>query len=462
MLLVFMVTHTDTTDIKQLQIHAAAQFFYSRTAAAGGIVVLTNRPELVLGQYPADFPLFIASDPMVFLRSKKTLAATMPDVPFITSLSLDKEFLEDKLLVCVDYLDNPSLGPGFMVRWLVAYLSRVALLSITSTDTTRGWQLPDLRRMLAANRTVLSGKAKRLTDSSRKDQLVAISGQLTDVKRHTYPTLPVLAILHIFNEQDVIASTISHLLDQGLDVHIIDNWSTDDTYSIVESLAATSSRITYERFPNTPNNAFELEKMLVRVAAVAREKEQYSWIVLNDADEIRWSPWEGVTLQEAISFIDSVCYNAIDYTVFNFVPTEEGFDESHTLKDFFKYGEFSGISGHFVQIKTWKNVPGAELAPSGGHRVAFADQEVFPLKFLLGHYPIRSTKHGLAKIFKERKSRYSKEERRKGWHVHYDDIDKSTSFLGDKKNLVNFSDKAFAQNFIFERTSGIGIVREKE
>jgi hypothetical protein len=182
--------------------------------------------------------------------------------------------------------------------------------------------------------------------------------------------------------------------------------------------------------------------------------------MLNDADEIRWSPWQNVSLREAFSFIDSLGYSAIDYTVFNFAPTKEGFNENHDPLTFFKYGEFSGMDGHFVQVKTWKNNPEAELAPSGGHHVAFSQQRIFPLKFFLGHYPIRSTRHGMEKIFKERQSRFTKAEKQKGWHVQYNDIREDTSFIKNKAGLVRFGTDKFWQDFILERLSGVGIKRD--
>ena len=135
--------------------------------------------------------------------------------------------------------------------------------------------------------------------------------------------------------------------------------------------------------------------------------------MLNDSDEIRWAPWASVTLQQAISFVDCLGFSAIDYTVFNFEPTKEGFSSRDDPLSFFRYGTFGTLSGYFAQVKTWRNNPDAEAAASGGHHVQFPGQRIFPLKFFLGHYPIRSTKQAIEKIFKNRISRYSKTERKK-------------------------------------------------
>ena len=56
-------------------------------------------------------------------------------------------------------------------------------------------------------------------------------------------------------------------------------------------------------------------------------------------------------------------------------------------------------------------------------------------KFLLKHYPIRSQEHGQLKILAQRRQRWAPEERARGWHVQYDHIDDSTSFVWDARAL---------------------------
>ncbi|HET7060335.1 MAG TPA: glycosyltransferase family 2 protein [Candidatus Saccharimonadales bacterium] len=447
-----------STNIERLEVNFMAQFFYSRSDATG-IVTITNRPELLVGQFPTDISLFIVCNPWRISRLQAQFGPLIPNATFIMPWACTKQFLKNKLLVCHDYL-TVAKPPSALRKLLIRHLSSNTLISILSLQSSATDKPVKVFSWMSANKTLLVGRARRFSGSPNKDQVIAIGGRLTDISRHKHPLLPVLAVMHVYNEQDIIAATIGHLLQQGTDVHIIDNWSTDKSYSIVQSMAANSSRITYERFPEKPGSKFELGKILKRVTDVAKEKERYKWILLNDADEIRWSPWSNVTLQEALSFIDSLGYSAVDYTVFNFIPTKEGFSEKSNPLTFFKYGEFSGMEGHFVQVKTWKNNSEAELAPSGGHHVAFTNQKIFPLKFFLGHYPIRSTRHGREKIFKHRRSRFTKAEKQKGWHVQYNEVDKSSSFIRDKKYLLEFGTKSFWSNYILERLSGVGIKRD--
>ena len=76
-----------------------------------------------------------------------------------------------------------------------------------------------------------------------------------------------------------------------------------------------------------------------------------------------------------------------------------------------------------------------DLSSTGGHEAQFPMRRVFPVRFILRHYPVRSQAHGLRKVFEERKPRFSEGERRRGWHVQYDAIGPGHQFLRDPKTL---------------------------
>jgi len=63
---------------------------------------------------------------------------------------------------------------------------------------------------------------------------------------------------------------------------------------------------------------------------------------------------------------------------------------------------------------------------------------VFPVRFVLRHYPIRSQAHGERKVFAERRPRYAEQERALGWHVQYDDVVEGTSFVHDPATLKRY------------------------
>ena len=83
-----------------------------------------------------------------------------------------------------------------------------------------------------------------------------------------------------------------------------------------------------------------------------------------------------------------------------------------------------------LQIKAWKNTGRpVDLVTHGGHSVLFKGRKIFPFKFVLRHYPIRSQTHGEEKVLRNRKGRFQEEERTKGWHLQYDHIVEGHCFL---------------------------------
>src|SRR6185503_527627 len=55
----------------------------------------------------------------------------------------------------------------------------------------------------------------------------------------------VTAFMTVFNEADILPWTIRHLIEQGVAVYVIDNWSTDDSAKIAQAFPLVG----YERFP---------------------------------------------------------------------------------------------------------------------------------------------------------------------------------------------------------------------
>ncbi|HVS02927.1 MAG TPA: glycosyltransferase family 2 protein [Thermoanaerobaculia bacterium] len=255
----------------------------------------------------------------------------------------------------------------------------------------------------------------------------------------------VVAIISAFNEGDIIAPVLEHLVDQGVEVYLIDNLSTDDT---VEQARRWEGRglIGVERFPpDAPGEAdpsalpYDWTAILLRKEQLARELEA-DWFIHHDADELREPPWPGATLRDAIAWVDGLGYNAISFRLLNFVPVDEGFRQGVDPSAHFTYFE-EGKDYDRLQVKCWKNQGQAvALAPKAGHDVSFPGRRVFPVPFLLRHYPIRSSEHGRRKVFAERKGRFTAAERAKRWHIQYDAVaDDAHRFLGDPTDLTLYS-----------------------
>jgi hypothetical protein len=271
------------------------------------------------------------------------------------------------------------------------------------------------------------------------------------------PSFDVLAIVYTFNEADIIDCTIKHLLANGVRVHVIDNWSTDDTPDIVADLVTRyTGQVELERFPVAgPPEVFELESVLTRAEVVAHESGA-DWVILNDADELRESPWSDASIVDALWMIEGWGYNCVDHTIINFRPIDDLWRNGGDLSVFFPWCEFGDASGHFTKLGTWKpQATPVQLASSGGHQAIFEGRRVFPYKFLVRHYPIRSQSHGERKVFQERRPRWSPVERAKGWHVHYDHYNVDTSFIWDPAGLFRWDE--LDHHFLLQRLSGVGL-----
>lgn len=430
-------------------IHALVQLFAVR-GGCDGVVLLTGDYKSAIAHYPSTAKIFLLQ------TNKSSISAAEasnlpPNVAQLPLSSATAEFLHSKIFICVDYLDNKRYFYRAYGHRAIAEVSASAILSVWALRHPGSWTARKLRRLLHTNKTALVGQHHSGT-------LLAIDGLLTNVYKDNYSLVRVLAVISQFNESDIIEPVISHLLSQGVDVHVIDNWSNDGSYEAVEALSKIHpDRITLERFPKHNTNSYEWTKILRRVTEVAKERPQYRWIMSNDADEIRWSPWPGVSLQRAISFIDHVGFNLIDYTVFNFYPTADGYRQGMNPLKFFKYGDFGHEGWHFMQLKTWRSNPKADIASSGGHLASLPDAKIFPIKFFLSHYSIRSNQQASKKVFTDRKPRFTATEKQKGWHSHYDKIKESTNFIRDQHSLIRTNNGQLSGDFLLERISGISI-----
>jgi len=271
----------------------------------------------------------------------------------------------------------------------------------------------------------------------------------------------VIAIVSAYNEADIISPVIGHLVENGVDVYLIDNRSTDGT---VEQARPWLKKglLEIEEFPKeAPRNGpptFDWGAILQRKEELAK-KLPADWFIHHDADEFREAPWPGMSLKDAIRWVDRLGYSCIDFRVLNFPPVDDGFRPGADPREHLTRWEEPNVHDT-VQLKSWKNTGApVSLAASGGHEVGFRGRRVFPIQFLLRHYPIRSQEHGRRKVFEERKTRFLERERAKGWHVQYDRIeDKAHSFLGDPSRLQPYD----ADQIRFEVLLRNRVTREAE
>jgi hypothetical protein len=402
------------------------------------------------------------------------------DLDLEKKINLNKDVLKSSVIVCsdvIEHLKNPSYLLSNIKRWMD--LAPVCLLTTPERDLVccpatmgppenpahvREWNEAELKRLLEyfGFNVQFIGLTLNNDHDLQKRTIMAVIGNNTkyQLPERSVNEFKVVAIMTAYNEEDIIESSVVRLFRQGICVYVIDNWSTDSTFDILKRLDAKRMLIGYEKYPpEEPSQYFEWEKLLNRVEELSSSIDA-DWFIHHDVDEIRKSPWYGLSLKEGIYRADKMGFNAIDHTVIVFKPTDNGFSPACSLGDYYKYFEFGKRSGFFTQIKAWKNLgKPVNLSSSGGHEVIFDGRKTFPFKFLLMHYPIRSQGHGEKKIFSDRKPRWSPEERKNGWHIQYEIYEKGCSFIDDSNRLLRYDEDNFNRTFLVEGLSGIGINR---
>jgi SAM-dependent methyltransferase len=392
-------------------------------------------------------------------------------------LPLSNELLRDSVVVCSDVIEH-LVDP----RPLLSELARVresAAMIVVSTperDLVRGledpgpppnpfhvreWSLPELVSLLTA--AGLAPMFAGLTnnndvDLQKRTSIAVIEGRRTPALELAPPEFRVLAVVTAYNEQDIVPHTIGRLLADGIEVVLVDNWSTDGTQRTVRE--RFGDRVRVLRCPEHDTGTYDWSRLLEEVERLGRESGA-DWVVHHDADELRQGPWEGLGLRDSLWNVQLRGFNAVDHTVINFRPVQgeeppDGDDPTQSLV----WWEFGRRGGHFVQVKAWRNFgQPVALAESGGHEAVFEGRRVAPWKFLLRHYPIRSASHGRRKVTVDRRPRWNASERRRGWHTQYDSFSDDATFLWDAAELERWDPGRWRSEYLVERLSGVGIVR---
>ena len=136
-----------------------------------------------------------------------------------------------------------------------------------------------------------------------------------------------IAFMYVYNEADILSWSIKHILDQGVDLYLLDNWSQDNSYAIATEFASRyPDRMIVARWPlDAPSKWFSLRKMLEHEQDLAlyMRGRGYDWCLHYDADEIRRSAVPGETLIDGLRRIGRSGYNAIGHELELFALRQE-------------------------------------------------------------------------------------------------------------------------------------------
>jgi hypothetical protein len=201
--------------------------------------------------------------------------------------------------------------------------------------------------------------------------------------------------------------------------------------------------IAIEHFPPEGDTGqWDWSRMLARMEEIAADLGA-DWYLHTDADEVRSSPWRGVSLRDALFRVERSGFNAVDHTTLDFRPIDNDYPSGANLEAYFPYYSF----GMYDQVKTWKATDARVFLAKAGHQAWFAGRRVYPYNFLYKHFPIRSQAHGERKVT-ERLARLEAGERRAGWHAHTHEQAQFESFLRDPARLRRFDDSYYQTNLV--------------
>jgi len=218
----------------------------------------------------------------------------------------------------------------------------------------------------------------------------------------------ILAIACVRDESVHMRRLIEGLRDDGLDLAILDNGSTDGTREIAETYLGAG----VDRILDLPwTGAFSLSEQL-RAKSTLVADIRHDWVVHVDADEWLQSPAPAQTLAEGIAEADAAGANCVNFEEFVFLPRPDA-DHVHDtyageMRDYYYFRP-----RHPRLLRAWKREAGLTNLASGGHMLRGGAVLRHDVDFILRHYIALSEAHGRAKYVGRV---FADEDIARGWH----------------------------------------------
>jgi glycosyltransferase involved in cell wall biosynthesis len=204
----------------------------------------------------------------------------------------------------------------------------------------------------------------------------------------------IVALLQTYNERRFIARCIEHLVDQGVQVYVVDNESTDGTLEIAERYVRRGV-IGLESLPR--HGVWNLGAQFQRKQELAASLDA-DWLIHLDADEVRISPDRRLCLADELRTADEAGFNAVNFLEFTFMPTVESPDHDHPDYERTMQWYYPFLPGYPHRLNAWRRQDGPiDLVSSAGHRVAFPHLRMSPRNLYMRHYLFLGVEHALEK-----------------------------------------------------------------
>lgn len=247
--------------------------------------------------------------------------------------------------------------------------------------------------------------------------------------RKSFRPFTACALLAVRNERCYITRCIRHLAEQGLQICVIDNDSTDGTSDMVKAFSPEIV-IRYVRHPYLGH--FDLVSQLQLKQELAA-KIDADFFLHCDADEILKPPAPFSTLVEAFQHVVKEGYNAVNFDEFVFVPfNDDDLGDGVDYVEAIRYYYFFEPKPERL-IRGWKKTRRRiDLASFGGHRAGFSRMRVYPKPFILQHY-IALSRKSLVNKYSSRV--FSPKELKMGWHRNRIGVTEESTQFPEKSDL---------------------------
>ncbi len=220
--------------------------------------------------------------------------------------------------------------------------------------------------------------------------------------------LRMLAIICVRNEAIHLRRCLRAYIEDGIDVVLIDNGSTDGSLEIAQEFLG-HGLIAIEHLDWS--GAFSLSDQLRAKQTIASNAD-HDWIIHADADEWLCTDRKDQSLREGIVEADAQGYTVINFHEIVFVPLRgENF--------FFEIYASRMRSYYFFQPsyprlnRAWSNRLTLDNTESGGHVLKGDGMRLFNRDFILRHYIALSEEHASRKYVGRN---FSDEDIAIGWH----------------------------------------------
>ena len=139
-----------------------------------------------------------------------------------------------------------------------------------------------------------------------------------------------------------------------------------------------------------------------------------AWFIHHDADEFRESPWSHLSLKRRHPARGCAGLQRHRFRGARLLADPRRLPRRRRCPGQRSRSARSWRRTIVPQMRCWKKTDSLDLASSGGHDARFTGRRVFPLRFILRHYPIRGQAHGDRKVFQERRNRFLDRRARQG------------------------------------------------